>query len=140
MSTDSDLTRFTEAQASTYQKALSEIKRGKKQSHWMWFIFPQIRGLGFSETAKLYAIRDLDEAKAYLNDPRLGARLREISQALLDLPGADPYSIFGSPDDMKLRSSMTLFAAVPAADPVFGKVLAKYFGGSPDPKTLALIE
>ena len=134
-----DLTRFINAQAGNYHSALSEVRKGKKRSHWMWYIFPQIKGLGFSETSKFYAIQNLDEAAAYLHDPVLGKRLVEISKALLNLPGSSAYQIFGSPDDMKLRSSMTLFAAVPGADAVFQTVLDKYFNGSPDTATLRLI-
>jgi uncharacterized protein (DUF1810 family) len=134
-----DLTRFINAQAGSYENALSEIKKGRKQSHWMWYIFPQITGLGHSETAKFYSIYNLEEATAYLNHPLLGSRLVEISEILLILPNPDVYQIFGNPDDMKLRSSMTLFAAVPGADPVFSKILDKYFDGTADVKTLALI-
>lgn len=102
----------------------------------MWYIFPQIQGLGFSSISQYYSIRDLEEAEAYLNDPVLGERLKEISQALLDLDTSDPYEVFGSPDDMKLRSSMTLFAILPDADPVFQKVLDKFYGGKKDKLTL----
>ena len=133
------LTRFLDAQARTYQTALAEINAGRKRSHWMWFIFPQVQGLGLSETARFYAIRDVQEAAAYARHPVLGPRLVEISTALLGLPSSDAYAIMGSPDDVKLRSSMTLFAAVPGADPVFGAVLAKFFGGQRDEKTLRLI-
>jgi uncharacterized protein (DUF1810 family) len=139
MSQAAGLFRFINAQERVYQTALSEVRNGKKKSHWMWYIFPQIKGLGFSETSKFYVIQNLDEAAAYLHDPVLGKRLVEISKALLNLPGSSAYQIFGSPDDMKLRSSMTLFAAVPGADAVFQKVLGKYFEGSPDTATLRLI-
>lgn len=135
-----DLSRFTNAQGKDYQTALSELKNGKKKSHWMWYIFPQIKGLGLSETAKFYAIQNLDEAKAYLNDPILGKRLVEISKALTGLPTNSANQIFGSPDDLKLRSSMTLFAAVPGADPVFKQVLDKYFDGLQDINTLRLMK
>lgn len=133
------LTRFLDAQASTYPTALAEIKAGRKRSHWMWFIFPQVQGLGLSETARFYAIQDLREAEAYARHPVLGPRLVEISQALLGLASSDAHAIMGSPDDVKLRSSMTLFAAVPGADPVFEAVLAKFFGGRRDEKTLRII-
>ena len=132
------LNRFVEAQVSAYSAALAEVKRGRKQSHWMWYVFPQVQGLGFSSTAQHYAIQDRAEAAAYLQHPVLGARLREISAALLALETSDANRVFGSPDDLKLRSSMTLFAAVPS-DPVFQLVLDKFFNGAPDSKTLQLL-
>lgn len=138
MENDHILKRFTDAQQSAYPSALSEIKNGRKRSHWMWFIFPQIQGLGFSETSRYYAIKDLNEARAYLDHPVLGSRLIEISNELLKLAGNNATEIFGNPDDMKLRSSMTLFASVPGADPVFRSVLNKFFGGEKDNKTLQL--
>lgn len=134
-----DLTRFTDAQATAYPQALAEIQAGHKRSHWMWFIFPQIQGLGFSSTPKHYAIKDLTEAATYAGHPVLGARLVEISTALLALASNDANRIFGDPDDLKLKSSMTLFAAVPGANPVFEAVLAKFFCGSRDAKTLQLL-
>ena len=133
------LQRFLDAQQSTYQTALAEIQSGRKRSHWMWFIFPQLQGLGLSETARFYAIQDAREAAAYLAHPVLGPRLLEISGALLALDSTDANRIFGSPDDVKLRSSMTLFRAVPGAAAVFGQVLERFFGGVPDPRTLALL-
>jgi len=136
---ENDLSRFTDAQRSTYSDAFSEIKNARKRSHWMWFIFPQIAGLGFSETSTYYAIKNLKEAKAYLEHPVLGGRLIEISEALVKLSGNDATEIFGSPDDLKLKSSMTLFEAVPGADPVFRSVLDKFFGGEGDSKTLQLL-
>ena len=126
-------------QQQDYQTALTEIKNGRKRSHWMWYIFPQISGLGFSSTSQHYAIRDLKEARSYLNHPVLGSRLIEISEALLALEGNNANQIFGSPDDLKLRSSMTLFAAVPESHPVFRQVLDKYFQGKPDRQTLTLL-
>ncbi|MFD1872149.1 DUF1810 domain-containing protein [Hymenobacter bucti] len=135
----SNLQRFLDAQATDYAQALAEIKAGRKRSHWMWYVFPQIQGLGFSETARFYGIQDLAEATAYLQHPVLGTRLVAICEALLPLPGSNATSIMGSPDDMKLRSSMTLFAAVPGAAPVFQAVLAKFFGGGQDDKTLRLL-
>ncbi len=105
----------------------------------MWYIFPQIQGLGFSETSRYYAIRNAAEADAYVQHPVLGGRLVEIAQALLQLPGADANRIFGSPDDVKLKSSMTLFAALPDPNPVFQLVLEKFFGGAPDAQTLRLL-
>ncbi|MBC6609954.1 DUF1810 domain-containing protein [Hymenobacter sp. BT507] len=134
-----NLSRFLDAQQSDYQTALSEIKNGRKRSHWMWYIFPQIQGLGFSETSKFYAIQDAAEAEAYLTHPVLGSRLLEISSALLKLSSSNATSIFGSPDDLKLKSSMTLFASLPKADPVFQSVLDKFFNGAKDNKTLQLL-
>jgi len=134
------LQRFIDAQQSDYETGLSEIKRGRKQSHWMWYIFPQIQGLGFSATSKLYAIKNLKEAQAYLNHPLLGKRLKEITDALINLPSNNAYEIFGSPDDVKLKSSMTLFASVPDADPVFESALKKFFEGEKDAKTLSIIK
>lgn len=134
------LNRFLEAQASSYEQALSEIKSGRKRSHWMWFIFPQLQGLGYSETARFYAIKDLEEARLYLQHPVLGPRLVEISKAMLALEGKTANQILGNPDDLKLRSSMTLFAAVPGADPVFKAVLDKYYKGEADEKTLQLLK
>jgi uncharacterized protein (DUF1810 family) len=139
MPTTPNLQRFLDAQATDYQQALAEIRAGRKRSHWMWYIFPQIQGLGFSSISQRYAIQDAREAAAYLQHPVLGARLVEISQALLGLAGSNATSIMGSPDDLKLRSSMTLFGAVPGASPVFQQVLDKFFGGAPDAKTLQLL-
>ncbi|GAB3935033.1 DUF1810 domain-containing protein [Mucilaginibacter myungsuensis] len=130
------LDRFIKAQENEYAIALAEIKAGRKRSHWMWYIFPQIAGLGMSDMSRRYAIRDIEEADAYLHHPLLGARIVEISNALVQLDETDPHAIFGSPDDMKLRSSMTLFAAVEGADPVFNKVLDKLFKGTQDQETL----
>ena len=133
------LQRFLDAQQRDYQTALSEIKNGRKVSHWMWYIFPQIDGLGFSSTAKFYSIKDLTEAKNYFEHPVLGARLVEISEALLNIDGKTANQILGSPDDMKLKSSMTLFGALENTDDVFQKVLDKYYDGAKDEKTLRLI-
>ena len=135
----SNLNRFLDAQKSSYETALSEIKNGKKRSHWMWYVFPQIQGLGFSETSKFYAIKDVSEAEAYLKHPVLGARLIEISQIAAELASNNATQVFGSPDDMKLKSSMTLFAALNQTDPVFQSVLDKFFGGRKDGQTLQLI-
>ena len=134
-----NLQRFLDAQTGDYQTALAELKAGRKRSHWMWYIFPQIQGLGFSSMAQHYAITDAAEAAEYLKHPVLGSRLLEISKALLTLPGSNATNIMGSPDDLKLRSSMTLFGAVPGADSVFQAVLDKFFGGAPDAKTLQLL-
>lgn len=133
------LQRFIDAQKNEYAIALSEIKAGRKRSHWMWYIFPQIQGLGISSMAARYAISDLAEAEQYLGDPVLGPRLKEISAALLQLKSVDAHQIFGTPDDLKLRSSMTLFASVPSADGVFQEVLNRYFGGKPDERTLRIL-
>ena len=132
--------RFLDAQKDVYEQALREIRAGRKRSHWIWFIFPQLKELGYSQTAKYYGIRDLDEAKAYLAEPVLRARLIEISEALLALPGNDPTAVMGYPDDLKLRSSMTLFAAADPECPVFRQVLDKYYGGEPDQRTLKSVK
>jgi uncharacterized protein (DUF1810 family) len=135
-----DLKRFLEAQENDYEIALSEIRDGRKQSHWMWYVFPQIAGLGFSSTSKFYAIKDRAEAVNYLAHPVLGKRLIEISNALLEIEGKTANQIFGSPDDVKLKSSMTLFDALENTYPVFQKVLDKYSNGAKDRKTLELID
>jgi uncharacterized protein (DUF1810 family) len=139
MTDNNELIRFLDAQNQVYLKALSEIKNGKKETHWMWYIFPQIKGLGASETSKYYAIKDLEEATAYLEHPILGKHLIEITEEVLKLNGKTATQIFGTPDDMKLRSCMTLFANVNNADPVFQKVLDNYFNGLPDDRTIQLI-
>ena len=135
----SDLQRFLDAQENDYAAALAEIRAGRKRSHWMWYIFPQIKGLGMSETSKFYAIKNFAEAEVYLAHPVLGKRLVEISNALLEIEGKTANQIFGSPDDVKLKSSMTLFGAVKNTNPVFQKVLDKYFDGAKDKRTLELI-
>ncbi|WP_158827592.1 DUF1810 domain-containing protein [Mucilaginibacter lacusdianchii] len=135
----SNLNRFIDAQERDYDTALSEIKNGRKRSHWMWYIFPQIQGLGLTDTSRYYAINDMAEAEAYLAHPVLGPRLIAISQALLKLPGSNATQVMGSPDDLKLRSSMTLFANVPGADSVFQAVLDKFNNGQQDTRTLQLI-
>lgn len=140
MNNQSNLQRFLDAQKSSYQTALTEIKNGRKRSHWMWYIFPQIQGLGFSETSKFYAIKDVSEAEAYLKHPVLGSNLIEISQVAAQLAPNNATPVFGSPDDMKLKSSMTLFAALDDANPVFQSVLDKFFGGLKDAKTLQIIQ
>ena len=132
----SDLTRFKEAQDRDYEAALAEIKGGRKRSHWMWYIFPQIAGLGSTDISKHYAIKNLQEATDYLMDQELGYRLTEICKALLALDTDDAHYIFGSPDDLKLRSCMTLFDAVPATFPVFAQVLDKFYNGERDQQTL----
>lgn len=134
-----DLQRFLDAQQRDYATALAEIKAGQKKSHWMWYIFPQIAGLGFSDMAKRYAIRDRDEAIAYLAHPVLGRRLIEISETLLNIKQNNINQVMNSPDDLKLRSCMTLFLLLPGTDPVFNNVLKKYFHGEKDSATLELI-
>lgn len=132
------LNRFLIAQEHSYDTALREIRSGRKRSHWMWYIFPQIAGLGMSYTAQLYSIRDIDEARDYIADPVLGKRLIEISRALLTLDVSDPTDIMDYPDDLKLCSCMTLFERV-SDDPVFGAVLDKFYGGRRDIRTLLLL-
>ncbi len=136
-----DLARFVKAQAGPfgYDRALAEIRAGRKQSHWMWYIFPQLAGLGRSETARYYGIRDLSEAAAYLAHPLLGPRLREISAALLELESSDALAVMGSPDHLKLHSCMTLFLAADPAAEVFRQVLDKFYQGRPDGRTLGLL-
>ena len=139
MADNKDLIRFLSAQNQVYLNALAEIKKGSKVTHWMWFIFPQIKGLGTSENAKYFGIKDLQEATAYLQHPILGKHLVEISLALLNVNGKTASQIFGYPDDLKLRSCMTLFSSVDNADPVFSLVLKKYFAGEADTKTEQLL-
>jgi uncharacterized protein (DUF1810 family) len=134
-----DLERFVDAQAGVYEEALVEIQHGRKRSHWMWFIFPQIDGLGMSEMSRRYAIKSIEEAKAYLAHPVLGPRLVELAESLLRIEERGAFEIFGSPDDMKLRSSATLFAHVSPADSVFRQLLNRFFDGKADARTLALI-
>jgi uncharacterized protein (DUF1810 family) len=134
------LERFIEAQAKDYETALAEIRSGRKRSHWMWYIFPQIQGLGMTDISRYYAIKDIEEATDYLTHATLGARLTNICKVLLELPATDAYAIFGSPDDLKLKSSMTLFDAVPATFPVFGQVLDKFYDGERDQRTLDILQ
>jgi uncharacterized protein (DUF1810 family) len=131
--------RFAKPQESDYTTALAEIRSGRKRSHWMWYIFPQLRGLGASSTSWYYGIEDLEEAEAYLMHPVFGSRLCEITQAALDLPEHDAYRIFGSPDHMKFHSCMTLFSQVSEED-LFKQALEKFFGGLEDEQTLELLE
>ena len=133
------LDRFLDAQRGDYAAALAEVRRGRKTSHWMWYIFPQIAGLGQSSTARYYSIRDLEEAREYYAHPVLGQRLREISGVLLELRGSDPVAVFGGIDSMKLKSSMTLFSLAAPDDPVFQQVLDKYYGGEQDALTLRIL-
>lgn len=134
-----NLKRFLDAQNQVYLKALSEIKNSKKETHWMWFIFPQLKGLGQSETARFYAIADLQEATEFLAHPVLGRHLVQISEELLQIKYKSVKEIFGYPDDVKLRSSMTLFANVKDTNPVFASVLKHYFDGLQDQETLQLL-
>ena len=139
MNTNTELIRFLEAQNQVYLKALSELKEGKKDTHWMWYIFPQLKVLGSSETALFYGINDWNEATTYLQHPVLGQHLIEISLVVLQLEGKTATEIFGTPDDLKLRSCMTLFASVENTHPVFSSVLEKYFNGIADERTVALL-
>jgi uncharacterized protein (DUF1810 family) len=134
-----DLGRFVRAQQDDYEQALAEIRSGRKRSHWMWYIFPQVEGLGISSTSRLYAIKSLAEAAAYLAHPVLGPRLRACAEAALQVDGLSALEIFGSPDDMKLRSSATLFASVSPEGSVFHRLLEKFFDGERDGRTLSLL-
>ena len=135
-----EISRFMKAHQSDYQRALTEIKNGKKVSHWMWYIFPQLKGLGCSFTSEYYGIQDLDEAKAYLADPILGRHLIEICNALLSLDTNDATEVMGRPDDRKLKSSMTLFDAATESSDVFQLVLDKYYNGKKDYRTLKMLD
>jgi uncharacterized protein (DUF1810 family) len=135
-----DLDRFVEAQTGDYDRAVAEIRSGRKQSHWMWYVFPQLAGLGVSSTARRYAIRSLAEAEAYLRHPVLGPRLIECAEAVLAVEGRSAHEIFGAPDDMKLRSCATLFARVSPGRSVFQRLLDRFFAGAPDRATLGLLE
>lgn len=136
-----DLERFVEAQSETYESAVAEIRAGRKQSHWMWFVFPQLHGLGYSAMARRYGITGLAEARAYLSHPVLGARLRECAEALEALDSGESVTgIFGSTDAMKLRSSLTLFAQAAGQESVFERLLDKYFAGRWDDRTVAALQ
>ena len=134
-----DLGRFVDAQAFIYPDVLAELRRGRKASHWMWFVFPQVAGLGHSLMAQHFAIGSLEEARAYLDDPLLGPRLRECAQALLEISGKSATDILGSIDAIKLRSSMTLFLRAAPEEPIFAQVLERYYGGATDDMTDALL-
>jgi uncharacterized protein (DUF1810 family) len=134
-----DLNRFVEAQSTIYSRVVAELAAGRKQSHWMWFVFPQIEGLGFSAMAQRYAIGSRAEAEAYLAHPVLGPRLIECTQLVLGVTGKTINAILGSPDDLKFRSSMTLFDAV-SDNPIFAQAIEKYYAGEKDPATLATLE
>jgi uncharacterized protein (DUF1810 family) len=135
-----NLSRFVNAQENIYNQALAEMKSGRKRTHWMWYIFPQIDGLGFSTTTKHYAIKSKEEACHYLKHPVLGHRLQECTEAVLGIEGRSASEIFGHPDDQKLKSSMTLFASIADLDSVFTRVLEKFFRGERDVNTLYLLE
>jgi uncharacterized protein (DUF1810 family) len=135
-----DLGRFLRAQEGDYHQALSEIMSGRKRSHWMWYIFPQFDGLAISSTSKLYSIKSIDEARAYLAHPVLGPRLLKCAEAVVGVDNRSATEIFGSPDDLKLRSCATLFASVSPPDSVFDRILEKYFSGERDGKTLRLLD
>ena len=132
-----DLQRFVDAQdaGGTYDRARNELRRGRKESHWMWFVFPQVAGLGSSPTSRYYAISGPEEARAYLAHPVLGQRLRDCAAIVAELRGRSATAVFGGIDAQKLRSSMTLFARAAPEEPVFGRVLDRYFGGEADPAT-----
>lgn len=134
-----NLERFVSAQASVFAAALAELTAGRKRGHWMWFVFPQLAGLGSSPMAQRYAIASLDEARAYLRHPILGPRLAECAGIVNRVQGRTAHEIFGSPDDLKFRSSMTLFGRADPAEPAFRTALERYFGGGEDPRTVALL-
>jgi uncharacterized protein (DUF1810 family) len=133
------LSRFVQAQEDNYQQALAEIRGGRKRTHWMWYIFPQIDGLALSSTSKYYSIKHLEEAKAYLEHPVLGPRLLQCAEGVISVDGRSAAEIFGAPDDLKLRSSATLFACVSPPGSVFDRLLEKYYRGERDGKTLQLL-
>ncbi|MFC0778666.1 DUF1810 domain-containing protein [Flavobacterium sp. HJSW_4] len=140
MNLDDGIERFILAQEDVYPLALQEIRKGRKTSHWMWFVFPQIRGLGFTDYNVYFGLKNLAEAKEYIEHPVLGKRLVEISEAVLSQKGKTALEIFGVPDQRKLKSCMTLFSRLPNADPVFQTVLEKYYEGLSDEKTIAILE
>ncbi len=134
-----DLNRFISAQEGIYDRALAELREGLKRSHWMWFIFPQIEGLGHSPTTRLYSIKSLEEARQYLAHPVLGTRLVACAEAVLAVQGRSASDIFGHPDDWKLQSSMTLFELVSGPGSAFARVLDRYYQGKRDPRTLQIV-
>jgi uncharacterized protein (DUF1810 family) len=135
-----NLDRFVQAQAGVYEQALAELRAGQKRSHWMWFIFPQVAGLGFSATSEHYGIRSVDEARAYLDHLILGARLKQCADALMGIEGRTAMQIFGSPDHLKLRSCATLFAIASPPGSVFDGLLARYYDGARDELTLRRVQ
>ncbi len=140
MSAPDNLARFVEAQAAIYVQALAELRAGRKTTHWMWFVFPQLKGLGRSHAAEFYGIADLEEARAYLAHPLLGPRLVECAEALLAVPSGSAADILGTPDDLKLRSCATLFARAAGPTSVFERVLRRFFEGRPDPRTVEALD
>jgi len=134
-----DLNRFISAQEGIYDRALAELRDGLKRSHWMWYIFPQVEGLGHSPTTRRYSIKSLEEARHYLAHPVLGQRLKESAEAVLAVQGRSAADIFGHPDDWKLQSSMTLFELVSGPESVFGRILEKYYQGKRDTRTLQIV-
>ena len=132
-----NLKRFLDAQSNTYERALTEIKNGRKQSHWMWYIFPQYKGLGRSSTSIKYAIKNQDEANNFLNHPILGTRLIEITKAFLSIENKTAYEVLGGPDDLKIKSSMTLFDTIQDENDLFDSVLEKYFEGNRCSRTIS---
>jgi len=134
------LQRFVDAQAPVFADVCDELAAGRKTTHWIWFIFPQLRELGRSATARFYGITSRDEALAYWQHPVLGPRLKQCAELVLQVSGKTAHDIFGTPDELKLRSCMTLFAAVAGEEPVFTRVLERFYGGRPDERTLALLE
>ena len=136
---DDDLQRFVQAQEPRMDDVLAELAAGRKRTHWMWFVFPQLRGLGHSQMAWHFGLQSRGEAAAYLAHPLLGPRLRECVELVLAVEGRSAHAIFGSPDDLKLRSCLTLFREIDGVDGVFGQALDKYFDGQPDPATLQLL-
>ena len=137
---ENDLTRFVVAQQEHYSIALNELRNGQKRSHWMWYIFPQIAGLGYSETARYFAISGPEEARAYFCHELLGERLRECVGTVLDIEGRDVHEIFGSPDDLKFQSSMTLFEYACSGETLFASALERYYDGNRDERTLQIIQ
>jgi uncharacterized protein (DUF1810 family) len=133
-----DLQRFVDAQAPVMEAVRAELRAGRKRTHWMWFVFPQLRGLGSSSMARHYGISSLEEARAYLAHPVLGPRLRECCALLLAVPGRSAHEILGSPDDLKFRSCLSLFSLAAPDETVFGQALQRFYGGAADPRTLAL--
>jgi uncharacterized protein (DUF1810 family) len=134
-----NLNRFLTAQENVYEKALTELKNGKKRSHWMWYVFPQIEGLGKSSPSRFYGIKTIEEAKEYLNHPILGERLLECTKTILSIKGRSASQIFGFPDDLKLKSSMTLFSLISDSESLFQQALDKFFQGNKDHKTEYLL-
>lgn len=136
---EANLDRFIKAHEENYSEAIAEIRSGKKRSHWMWYVFPQLKGLGSSETANYYGLRNIDEATEFLHHPILGENLVRICKALEGINGKSAYAIFGTPDDLKLHSSLTLFSLVKETNPIFQQLINTYFDGKPDQLTLKLL-